>query len=178
MRRDGFLARLPGAGKIVWEAFTEPDETITHEIRLMLSRRDMSIVVCSNDLIAIGVLKVLRQLGRRVPDDLSVVGFDDVPWAEIVTPALTTVRQPYTGLGAGAVDLLIKRIANPNRRYRRLKLAMSIVERESVANLAMPRKSPAERVAGAANGSISSRGSAERAVRAAQRARPLATEKS
>jgi LacI family transcriptional regulator len=57
-------------------------------------------VACANDAIAVGALRALRAAGLRVPDDVSVIGFDDVPWAEFVEPALTTVRQPLAALGA------------------------------------------------------------------------------
>ena len=59
-----------------------------------------------------------------------MVGFDDIPWASIVTPALTTVRQPYSAMGKGAINLLLDRIANSESR--RVKLAVTLIERETV----------------------------------------------
>ena len=64
-----------------------------------------------------------------------MVGFDDIPWASIVTPALTTVRQPYSAMGKGAINLLLDRIANSERRSRRVKLAVTLIERETVGPL-------------------------------------------
>lgn len=64
-------------------------------------------VVAFNDLMALGILDRLRGRGVRVPEDISVVGFDDVAFATLVSPALTTVRVPHIGLGQSAVDLLV-----------------------------------------------------------------------
>ncbi|MGW2281322.1 LacI family DNA-binding transcriptional regulator [Streptomyces sp. NPDC001770] len=67
-------------------------------------------VVCANDLIAIGALQRLRELGADVPGDVAVTGFDDVPMASLTAPALTTVRQPVHELAAEAVALLAGRL--------------------------------------------------------------------
>jgi DNA-binding LacI/PurR family transcriptional regulator len=80
----------------------------------------MTAVICSNDLIAVRALHVLRQLGRGVPQDLSVTGFDDISWA---------------AMGVEAVTFLQKRIADRIRRYRHLRLRVKLVERESVARV-------------------------------------------
>jgi len=104
----------------------------------MLSRRDVSAIHCSHDLIAIEVLRELRKQKIQVPGEVSVVGFDDISWASIATPALTTVRQPFFGMCSGAIDLLLDKIANPERRTRRLKLGVELMERETVADLVRP----------------------------------------
>ena len=67
---------------------------------------DLEAVFACNDPMAAGALQAARRLGRRVPADLAVVGFDDVPEAAFYYPALTTIRQPLTELGGQAVDLL------------------------------------------------------------------------
>jgi DNA-binding LacI/PurR family transcriptional regulator len=69
-----------------------------------------------------------------VPDDVSVIGFDDVPWAEFVEPALTTVRQPLAALGAGAVAMLRARIAEPRAKRRLETHPVTLVTRRSVAD--------------------------------------------
>jgi LacI family transcriptional regulator len=71
----------------------------------------MEAVLVCNDQMALGVLQTCRQLGRRVPEDLAIVGYDDIPEAEYFWPPLTTVRQNLTELGGTAVELLIKMIA-------------------------------------------------------------------
>ncbi|WP_030610885.1 LacI family DNA-binding transcriptional regulator [Streptomyces sclerotialus] len=75
--------------------------------RIWPSRPDA--VVCANDLIAVGALQRLRQLGADVPGEVAVTGFDDVPLAGLADPALTTVRQPVTELAAEAARLLADR---------------------------------------------------------------------
>src|SRR3954467_12149852 len=65
-----------------------------------------------NDNMAIGAIQAARARGLTVPDDLSVVGFDDLEEAEIVTPALTTIRQPLAEMGRIAVSLLIRLLDN------------------------------------------------------------------
>jgi DNA-binding LacI/PurR family transcriptional regulator len=69
-------------------------------------------VFAANDQMALGVLRALYELGRRVPDDISVVGFDDIPEAAYFSPPLTTVRQRFDEIGARALRLLLARIEN------------------------------------------------------------------
>jgi DNA-binding LacI/PurR family transcriptional regulator len=64
-------------------------------------------LICANDLMAIGAIAYCRQVGLRVPEDISVVGFDDLPFASLLTPSLTTVRQPAREMGIEAVKLLL-----------------------------------------------------------------------
>jgi DNA-binding LacI/PurR family transcriptional regulator len=72
---------------------------------------EVTAVFCVNDQMALGVLRALSEHGRRVPDDVSVVGFDDIPEAEFFLPPLTTVRQDFGRLGRRAVRLLVERLA-------------------------------------------------------------------
>ena len=65
-------------------------------------------LLCANDMMAIGALEYCREKAIKVPAEISVVGFDDVPTAELLTPRLTTVRQPAYDMGMGAAELLIK----------------------------------------------------------------------
>ena len=71
--------------------------------------RDESVtaVLCANDQVALGVIRALSEQGRRVPEDVSVVGFDDIPEAEYFLPPLTTVRQDFGELGRRALDALV-----------------------------------------------------------------------
>lgn len=67
-------------------------------------------LICANDLMAIGVLSYCRRVGLRVPEDISVVGFDDLPFASLLTPGLTTVRQPAREMGVAATKLLLSMV--------------------------------------------------------------------
>jgi LacI family transcriptional regulator len=78
----------------------------------LLSRKDRpSAIFCGNDMMAFGSLHAARKLGLTVPDDVAVVGFDDVPLCAYVDPNLTTVEIPRYGLGAGAMQMLVDLIS-------------------------------------------------------------------
>jgi DNA-binding LacI/PurR family transcriptional regulator len=81
--------------------------------RVLLDAADVTAVFCSNDETALGLLHAVRDSGLRVPDDLSVVGFDDIPEAAHYAPPLTTVRQDFAAIGRRAVELVISRLAGP-----------------------------------------------------------------
>jgi LacI family transcriptional regulator len=88
-------------------------------------------IVCSNDQMAIGVLRTLTARGIRVPDDIALVGFDDIYPATLCDPPLTTVRQPIRGIGERACEQLIERIANPTLRPSVELLPTELVIRSS-----------------------------------------------
>jgi DNA-binding LacI/PurR family transcriptional regulator len=71
---------------------------------------DLDAVFAANDLMAIGALRTLHQAGRRVPEDVAVVGFDDIEAASYTTPALTSVRSPMADQATAAVHLLLSLI--------------------------------------------------------------------
>lgn len=90
-------------------------------------------LVCANDELAMGVLAVLPGLGYRVPDDLAIVGFDDIPIAALTSPALTTVHQPIRQLGIEAAGLLLAAVDDPAIRLpeRSKELPTRLVVRQS-----------------------------------------------
>ncbi|MHB1737886.1 MAG: LacI family DNA-binding transcriptional regulator [Actinomycetes bacterium] len=84
----------------------------------------------ANDLMAVGAIQTLKSLGRKVPDDVAVVGFDDVPVALVAQPALTTIRQPIEEMGQEMAKVLLDRIAGrPTERIT--VLPTSVVHRQS-----------------------------------------------
>jgi LacI family transcriptional regulator len=88
-------------------------------------------VFAAGDTIAVGVLRYLQEMGLRVPGDVALVGFDDLPFATICTPRLSTVRQPIREIGIAAVRLLISEIAERPAQVREVILKYELVERES-----------------------------------------------
>ncbi|WP_417686684.1 LacI family DNA-binding transcriptional regulator [Roseibium sp.] len=90
---------------------------------------------CFNDNTAIGVISALQLRGYRVPEDFSVLGFDDIPFANNFTPGLTTIRQPRHQIGEIAMNLLLDRIANKSLPPQRRLLHGDLVVRESCAGL-------------------------------------------
>lgn len=88
-------------------------------------------VVCGNDEIAMGVLSELISNGIRVPDDIVVTGFDDVRFASLTQPPLTTVRQPRERMALECIRLLDARISDPSSEVLRIALAPALIVRES-----------------------------------------------
>jgi LacI family transcriptional regulator len=88
-------------------------------------------IFASNDLSAIGAMDAAREQGFRIPDDISVIGFDDIPQASFVYPKLTTVRQPLEQMGQIAVKMLLDQIEDRNHPPQRVALATQLVIRDS-----------------------------------------------
>jgi LacI family transcriptional regulator len=97
---------------------------------LALSPRPTAIFA-SNDLSAFGVIEAIREQGLTIPNDISIVGFDDIPQATATHPKLTTVHQPLDQMGRVAARLLLEQIENPDRPPRKVTLATRLVIRES-----------------------------------------------
>ena len=88
-------------------------------------------VIAYNDLMALGIIDRLRQRGISVPDDMSVVGFDDVPVASLVSPALTTVQIPLAGMGRRGVDLMVERLEGAVDVTTRSEVPVELIIRNS-----------------------------------------------
>ncbi|MEJ2732073.1 MAG: LacI family DNA-binding transcriptional regulator [Anaerolineae bacterium] len=103
--------RLPMDDDLIVEGdFTEASGMAAARRLLSLSA---TAIFAASDVMAVGALKALREAGARVPQDVALVGFDDVPLAAAVEPALTTVRQPIEQMGSMAADLLLNLLENP-----------------------------------------------------------------
>lgn len=85
----------------------------------------------ANNLMTLGALRAFGELGVRVPEDVALVGFDDMPWSGELCPPLTTVAQPTYELGQEAVQLLLRRLSNPHAPYRTVSLQTRLMVRES-----------------------------------------------
>lgn len=99
---------------------------------LLALRRQPTAIFASNDVMAFGVMDAARDCGLRIPDDISIVGFDDIPLCTMTHPMLSTVRQPLREMGSVAVQMLLKIIANPQRPPERVRLQTQLVMRGSV----------------------------------------------
>ncbi|HWZ99695.1 MAG TPA: LacI family DNA-binding transcriptional regulator [Candidatus Dormibacteraeota bacterium] len=88
--------------------------------RLLESKKPFTALFSFNDISAIGAIRALREAGRSVPEDVSVIGFDDIQSAAFQNPSLTTIRQPLREMGVSAAETLLKRIsARPKEEYPR-----------------------------------------------------------
>ncbi|HEY3596512.1 MAG TPA: LacI family DNA-binding transcriptional regulator [Paraburkholderia sp.] len=88
-------------------------------------------IFTANDQSAFGVIAAIREAGLRVPDDISVIGFDDIPMAEQFHPALTTIRQPFQQMARSAVNTLLAQIAGIDAASQRITLPAELVVRDS-----------------------------------------------
>lgn len=97
--------------------------------QIFATRKDVTALVAANDRIALGVLQALRELKLSCPDDVSVVGFNDMPFVDLVTPPLTTVRVNQYALGAQSAELLLDRLANSSTVTKTVVLPVKLIIR-------------------------------------------------
>jgi LacI family transcriptional regulator len=102
-------------------------------LELLALKKRPTAIFAANDLCAFGVMSALQEQGLKIPDDMSVVGFDDVPAASHVHPALTTVRQPMEAIGQAAVSTLLAQIAGVAPHSARVILPTELIVRQTTA---------------------------------------------
>ena len=88
-------------------------------------------VVCDNDTIAIGAIKAIREAGYSIPEDISIIGFDDIPFSATTMPALTTMRISRSAMGEMAVNILRRRMKHPDYPCMKLLLGGKLIIRNS-----------------------------------------------
>ena len=91
-------------------------------------------IIAGNDLQALGVYQAAREARLHIPEDLSVVGFDDLPAAQWVSPPLTTIRQPLVDMATAAAELVLSMAAGEAPAQQRVELVTELVVRESTAS--------------------------------------------
>ncbi len=137
--------RLAGARSAMEEAGLDPDQLVVLSLGLQTAQEGDKVaerlldieprptaVFCVNDLVALGVLRRLRQAGVEVPGDMAVVGYDDIDVASIVKPELTSIRQPKYELGKVAAELLLEEVeAGPRHEHRHVLFEPELIVRES-----------------------------------------------
>ena len=135
-RLTGYHQALESAGT-ARDAKLEADSDFTQQggaeatRRILAARPDVDAIFAASDLMAAGAVQVLRAAGRRIPDDVAIVGFDDSPIAETTDPPLTSVRQPIEEMGREMVRLLVEQLADPGSVPRTVILATQLVRRRS-----------------------------------------------
>jgi LacI family transcriptional regulator len=135
-RLEGYRATLADRGinldpELVYEGdFLQPLGYAGASALLELPHPPTAILA-SNDVSAFGVMEAVRDHGLRIPDDVSVVGFDDIPQAVQVHPPLTTVRQPLEEMGRMATRMLLEYIKDPQRPIERVELPTELMIRQS-----------------------------------------------
>jgi DNA-binding LacI/PurR family transcriptional regulator len=134
-RVDGWRTTLEGAGASPppllvgdWSARSGYDLG-----RRLSKDRTVTAIFAANDQMALGVLRAMREAGREVPDEVSVVGFDDIPEAPYFNPPLTTVRQDFIEVGSRSLRALVRAIENGERDGSGSRVATELIVRESTS---------------------------------------------
>lgn len=132
-RRSLQAANLEMAPELIVEGdFSEPSG-YSGMHRLMSLPNPPTAVFSSNDEMALGVMRAAKELELRIPEDISLVGFDDIPMSQFTAPSLTTVRQPMSDMGRKAAEMLLLQIDGKELPESRVVLPTELVVRESTA---------------------------------------------
>lgn len=130
--RKGLAAcGLPVAEELILDGGSVAERAHEAVVELLQRPDSPTALVSGNNAMTIGVMRALRMLGRRVPDDVAFAVFDDFEWADLFSPRLTAIAQPVQQIGAEAVRLLMSRIADPTIAPRTLRLRPRLIVRES-----------------------------------------------
>ena len=143
-RIQNFRERADGFYKAIRENGMSTSQSIVHELSPSIdgAYADMKVILknkdrlarcyfADNDLIAAGAIRALKEYGYRIPEDISVVGFDNLPICQILDPSLSTIHVPKDALGKEAVRRLALRIENPKQGYVRIQISTELIDRYS-----------------------------------------------
>ncbi|QXB76819.1 ribose operon transcriptional repressor RbsR [Enterobacter asburiae] len=137
LRLEGYISAMERAGLAIPDGYRitgdfEFNGGFEAMQKLLTQKPRPKAVFIGNDAMAFGAYQALYQAGLRVPDDMAVIGYDDIELASYMTPPLTTIHQPKDELGELAIDVLIHRMAQPTLQQQRLQLTPVLMERGSV----------------------------------------------
>ena len=143
-RYEGFVkamneANLPIHENWIMEGFFEPEDGYECMNKILVQDSLPTAVFCCNDVMALGAISAITEKGLRVPDDISIIGYDNIHSSRFYAPPLTTIHQSKSRLGAQAVNLLFERIANKDNdshEKHRIAIHPELVLRKSVRTLA------------------------------------------
>ena len=138
-RHEGFLEAVRDAGLdpdpklvVVSEAFTE-SEGARLCAQLLDGGREFTAIAAANDLLALGCLDTFAERGVQCPGEVSVVGFNDMPFAARFQPPLTTIHIPHYEIGSAAAELMLERLQGADGEPRHVRLEPTLVVRDSTA---------------------------------------------
>jgi LacI family transcriptional regulator len=134
-RLEGYKSALQKAGlqfdpKLVVDSDFKESGGASAMVTLLAADPKLDAVFVANDVMAFGAMRALRSAGRRVPDDVAVVGFDDIPASAMTHPPLSTVRQPLYEMGRTAASMVMAAVRGESIT-KRIELPTSLVIRES-----------------------------------------------
>jgi DNA-binding LacI/PurR family transcriptional regulator len=135
-REEAFFAALRRLGLETspeWVARADFREEGGHQaaLEVLTCESRPTALFVANEMMTLGALRAVRELGLSMPTDLAVIGFDDTPWARLLDPPLTVVAQPAYDLGRLAAEALLRRLDDPNRRVSTALLAPRFLVRAS-----------------------------------------------
>jgi LacI family transcriptional regulator len=136
-RRRGFHDESGGDLNVVLELETSFSLELPKSLerKLESERGNYTFLACGNDMLAIAAIKALKTLGIAVPEDVSVIGFDDTPLSTVIDPPLTTIAQPVKKLGTFAVELLLIQLQDKDILQPSMVIPVSLVQRSSTKPL-------------------------------------------
>jgi LacI family transcriptional regulator len=138
-RLKGYKAALkknniPFAPQNIYQQEITLNEGITLG-RLLSGRNDITAVFATADMLAVGIISGLQQAGRRIPDEISIIGFDDIFYSRIISPQLTTIHQDTEEKGAVAAGIMADFLESKEKSPRNIIMPVQVVERNSVKHL-------------------------------------------
>lgn len=120
----------------VKSGFFREEDSYKKSIEILRMNHRPTAMVAMNNFTTLGLMKAIRDLKLKVPDDISIIGFDDAEWMQVSSPLITTIIQPADAIGMTSATLLLDAIENESmHKPRHIVLKAKLVERESVANL-------------------------------------------
>ena len=151
LRLDGFLAAMAAHGLEVpadrIRSCSFRRDHAVQEARALLEGPDRpTAVFATNNILAESVLLAVEELGLRVPGDVSLVAFDDMPWMSMTSPKITAIRQPVADMARTATDLILRRLRHDVDEASTLVFQPQLIERGSVASLHRRAKARADRL--------------------------------
>lgn len=130
-RHQAFFSRMQSLGISVEASAVEAASWYQVEpgykaSRTLLDRRpDLTAIVAANDLIALGCYRAVSEMGRKVPDDVSITGYNDIPLLDLMQPPMTTVRVPYRQMGVEAAEVLLSAMASDSSIERAISIRLT-----------------------------------------------------
>jgi LacI family transcriptional regulator len=122
---------IPDLPELVQEGYFFQQDGYAGATALLDLPEPPTAIFASNDVMAMGVMDAVRTHGLRVPEDISIIGFDDIPQASLIHPALTTINQPLEKMGRVATQKLLDLLKNPQNAADRIELPTQLVVRDS-----------------------------------------------
>ncbi|WP_249962609.1 HTH-type transcriptional repressor PurR [Histophilus somni] len=140
MRYQGFEKAMQEANLAInpnWimEGFFEPEDGYECMNKILVQDKLPTAVFCCNDIMALGAISAIGEKGLKVPDDISIIGYDNIHASRFFSPPLTTIHQSKSRLGVQAINLLFKRISEKGKEHEIIEIYPELVIRKSVKTL-------------------------------------------